>query len=98
VIDALNQTTSYSYNKLRQLQSTSQSEGSKTWVTTKAYDETGFLRTSADPAANQDVFTRNKLGQIASRKDPNNSYISYLYDETGRNIIKVAGSTTLKNV
>ncbi|WP_199925647.1 RHS repeat-associated core domain-containing protein [Paenibacillus bouchesdurhonensis] len=98
VVDALNQTTSYSYNKLGQLQSISQSEGSKTWATTKSHDETGFLRTSTDPAANQDVFTRNKLGQIASRKDPNNTLISYAYDETGRNIIKVAGSTTLKNV
>lgn len=97
-MDALNQTTSYMYNKLEQLQSASQSEGTITWVTTKSYDETGFLRTSTDPDANQDLFTGNKLGQIASRKDPNNTLVNYAYDEVGRNIIKVAGSKTLKNI
>ncbi|MFR9708483.1 RHS repeat-associated core domain-containing protein [Paenibacillus sp. MB22_1] len=98
VQDALNQTTSYAYNKLGQLQSTTQTDGTRNWTTTKAYDETGFLKTSTDPAANQDAFSRNKLGQITLRKDANNNLINYLYDDIGRNIAKVAGSTTLKNI
>lgn len=98
VQDALNQTTSYAYNKLGQLQSTMQNDGAKNYVSSKSYDETGFLTTSTDTGLNQDVFTRNTLGQISTRKDPNNNYIFYAYDETGRGIIKIAGSTTLKNI
>lgn len=98
VTDALNQTTSYGYNKLGQLQSTTQSDGTKSWTTAKSYDETGFLNKSTDPGANQDAFVRNKLGQITTRQDANSNLISYLYDELGRGIIKIAGSTTLKNV
>ncbi|WP_405157724.1 hypothetical protein [Paenibacillus sp. FSL H8-0283] len=98
VQDALNQTTSYSYNKLGQLQSTTQTDGTKSWVTNKTYDETGLLKTSTDPGANQDVFNRNKLGQVSVRKNPNNTSIYYLYDETGRSTMKIAGSNTIKNV
>lgn len=98
VTDALNQTTSYGYNKLGQLQTTTQSEGTKSWTTAKSYDETGFLMSSTDPGANQDKFTRTKLGQISMRVDPNSNWISYAYDELGRNIIKATGTTTLKNV
>ena len=98
VQDALNQTTSYTYNKLGQLQSTKQTDGTKVWTTAKNYDETGFLQSTTDPGSNRDVFIRNNLGQISTRRDANDNMLSYLYDETGRNIIKVAGSTTLKNV
>lgn len=98
VQDALSQTTAYSYTKLGQLQSTSQSDGSETWVTSKGYDETGSLKVSTDPGNNQNVYTRNKLGQVSTRLDPNDNLINYVYDDLGRNIIKVAGSTTLQNV
>lgn len=98
VQDALSQTTSYSYNKLGQLQSTTQTDGTKSWVTNKTYDETGLLKTSTDSGANQDVFNRNKLGQVSVRKNPNNTSINYLYDETGRSTMKIAGSSVLKNV
>ncbi|MNJ75919.1 hypothetical protein D3C77_731010 [compost metagenome] len=54
-----------------------------------------FCGRFTDPAANQDAFTRNKLGQIASPKI-RITLISYAYDEVRRNIIKNVGSTTVK--
>ncbi|MNU95304.1 tRNA nuclease WapA precursor [compost metagenome] len=98
VTNALNQTTTYAYTKLGQLKSTTQTDGTKSWVSSKDYDETGFMKSSTDPASNQDKFSRNKLGQISLRTDPNGNMINYLYDEAGRNIAKVVNQTTLKNV
>nr|WP_245339154.1 RHS repeat-associated core domain-containing protein [Paenibacillus shirakamiensis] len=98
VTNPLNQTTSYAYTKLGQLKSTTQSDGTKTWVSSKDYDETGFLKSSADPANTLDKFSRNKLGQITLRTDPNGNLINYVYDESGRNIFKQVNATLLKNV
>lgn len=95
--DPLNQTTSYAYNTLGNLKSTTQSDGASTWVTAKDYDETGFLKSNADANNSKDIFTRNVLGQISTRKDANNNLINYVYDETGRTIIKNVNNTQLKN-
>lgn len=97
VRDPLNQTTSYQYNLLGILKATVQTDGSTTWTTSKEYDETGFLKMSADAANNQDVFTRNILGQIAVRKDANHNTINYSYDEIGRTLTKDVNDTMLKN-
>ncbi|MFU1796223.1 RHS repeat-associated core domain-containing protein [Paenibacillus azoreducens] len=97
VTDPLNQTTSYLYDSLGNLKSTVQTDGSTTWTTSKEYDETGFLKVSADASNSKDNFARNPLGQIAVRKDANNNSINYSYDEIGRTLIKNVNNTMLKN-
>jgi RHS repeat-associated protein len=100
VTDALNQTTSYGYDKLGNMLTTTQSEDAKSWTTSKGYDESGFLTSSTDTGGNQEKLTRNQLGQVAVKTDPNNNISNYIYDELGRGIFKVSvtGSTVLKNV
>lgn len=73
-------TTEYGYNLAGQLDTITQKDGTKVWVTKKDYDEMGRLVKTTDPGQLSDTFVPNAKGQVVGRKDPNGKEFTYAYD------------------
>ncbi|OKP89736.1 hypothetical protein A3848_13160 [Paenibacillus sp. P32E] len=86
VKDALNQTTSYSYdgNGLLSKVTIQAKNGTPQTLNTKTYNELGLPTVKQDGASQSESYTYNTLGQLAAKTDRNGSTFGYTYDESGQ--------------
>lgn len=84
--DALNQTTSYSYDGNGQVTKvTIQAKGgTPQTLNTKSYNELGLPSVKQDGASQSESYTYNNLGQLTAKTDRNGSSFDYVYDESGQ--------------
>ncbi|AEG61159.1 YD repeat protein [Desulforamulus ruminis DSM 2154] len=86
--DPLNQVTEYGYTALGELRTIKQTDGTKSWVTSREYDELARLTKKIAPSSAAEPFAYNALGLLEQRKDLNQNTFHYTYDAHWREITK----------
>jgi len=86
VINALDEVTDYSYDRLGDLTSVTQYEGTSGIETTREYDERGLLISKHEPLGPQYnyEYRYNVLGLIEYSCDPSGNLIAYNYYDDGK--------------
>ncbi len=86
ILDALNQTTRYTYNGSGQIiKVTVQAKGgNEETLNTKTYNELGLPTVKQDGASQTEAYDYNSLGQLTNKTDRNGSVYNYSYDEVGQ--------------